>query len=395
MKYRSFFIGLLILSTGVAGLVALILLKSDPPREERVDNSPIVETVRVKAEAGSVWVRSTGLVQAARSVTLSAEVPGQVVLVSSQFVTGGDFKKGDVLLQIEPSTYQNAVAVATADVTQRQLEVLLAEEEAAIARDEWDRLKERYGDEGVPPTSTLGSLVLREPQLKLSKAALLGSKAQLEDAQYRLERTKIRAPFNGRILNRMADIGQYVGLGGVVASFYGTDVIEIPVALTSSQAALLTDLYTLDVDVAPRVVQVRSSFASDGDVWEGHVHRVEGALDEITRTLRVIVRVEAPYDTERGGQPLLIGSFANVEIEGRRLERFFSLPRDALREGNQLWMYKNGKLSVRNVSVVQIFENTVLVDGGINDGEVVITTRLAFVVDGMHVRAVDETGGRS
>lgn len=395
MKYRSFFIGLLILSTGVAGLVALILLKSDPPREERVDNSPIVETVRVKAEAGSVWVRSTGIVQAARSVTLSAEVPGQVVLVSSQFVTGGDFKKGDVLLQIEPSTYQNAVAVATADVTQRQLEVLLAEEEAAIARDEWDRLKERYGDEGVPPTSTLGSLVLREPQLKLSKAALLGSKAQLEDAQYRLERTKIRAPFNGRILNRMADIGQYVGLGGVVASFYGTDVIEIPVALTSSQAALLTDLYTLDVDVAPRVVQVRSSFASDGDVWEGHVHRVEGALDEITRTLRVIVRVEAPYDTERGGQPLLIGSFANVEIEGRRLERFFSLPRDALREGNQLWMYKNGTLSVRNVSVVQIFENTVLVDGGINDGEVVITTRLAFVVDGMHVRAVDETGGRS
>ena len=193
----------------------------------------------------------------------------------------------------------------------------------------------------------------------------------------------------------MADIGQYVGLGGVVASFYGTDVIEIPVALTSSQAALLTDLYTLDVDVAPRVVQVRSSFASDGDVWEGHVHRVEGALDEITRTLRVIVRVEAPYDTERGGQPLLIGSFANVEIEGRRLERFFSLPLDALREGNQLWMYKNGKLSVRNVSVVQIFENTVLVDGGINDGEVVITTRLAFVVDGMHVRAVDETGGRS
>lgn len=395
MKYRSFFIGLLILSTGVAGLVALILLKSDPPREERVDNSPIVETVRVKAEAGSVWVRSTGIVQAARSVTLSAEVPGQVVLVSSQFVTGGDFKKGDVLLQIEPSTYQNAVAVATADVTQRQLEVLLAEEEAAIARDEWDRLKERYGDEGVPPTSTLGSLVLREPQLKLSKAALLGSKAQLEDAQYRLERTKIRAPFNGRILNRMADIGQYVGLGGVVASFYGTDVIEIPVALTSSQAALLTDLYTLDVDVAPRVVQVRSSFASDGDVWEGHVHRVEGALDEITRTLRVIVRVEAPYDTERGGQPLLIGSFANVEIEGRRLERFFSLPRDALREGNQLWMYKNGTLSVRNVSVVQIFENTVLVDGGINDGEVVITTRLAYVVDGMHVRAVDETGGRS
>ena len=103
MKYRSFFIGLLILSTGVAGLVALILLKSDPPREERVDNSPIVETVRVKAEAGSVWVRSTGIVQAARSVTLSAEVPGQVVLVSSQFVTGGDFKKGDVLLQIEPS----------------------------------------------------------------------------------------------------------------------------------------------------------------------------------------------------------------------------------------------------------------------------------------------------
>jgi len=394
MKYRSFLIGFAILLFGVAGLVALIVLKSDPPREEPPDNIPVVETIHVMSESGSVSVRSNGIVQAARMVNLSAEVPGQIVSVSPRFVTGGAFKKGEVLLQIEPFVYQNAVAVATADVTQRQLEVLLAEEEASIARDEWDRLKERYGEEGEPPTSALGSLVLREPQLKLSEAALMGSEARLEDAKYRLARTEIRAPFNGRISTRTAEVGQFVGPGGVVASFYGTDVIEIPVSLTSSEAALMKDFYATDGDSTPRPARVKSTFAPENEQWEGYVHRVEGALDELTRTLRVIVRVDAPYVVRPGGQPLLIGSFADVEIEGRVLDHYFSIPRDALREGNQVWIYENETLSFQNVSVVQVFENTVLVEDGLEDGDQLITTRLPIVVDGMQVRHTEEIGDR-
>lgn len=389
LKYRSFLIGSSILAFGVIGLVLMILLKDDPPRDAPVDRTPVIETILVESESGSLSVHSTGMVRSARVVNLAAEVPGQVMTVAPQFASGGVFRRGEVLLQIDPSAYRNAVDVAAADVAQRKLEVLLAQEEAAIARNEWDRLTQRYGTDGEPPTSELGSLVLREPQLRRSEAALVGAEARMRDAQDRLDRTEIKAPYNGRISTKSAEIGQYLGPGSVVASFYGTDAAEISVALTSQEVALLTDLFDRNRESPAIPVIVRSTFAPDGEAWEGYVARIEGTLDEQTRMLRIVVRVDAPYAVDTGRQPLLIGSLARVEIEGRHLDRFYSIPRKALREGNKVWISASGTLSIRNVSVVQIIEDRALIDGGLEAGDKVITTNLTIVVDGMRVRPVE------
>lgn len=388
---RPFLIGVGIISVGIVGFLILINLRTEPPREETVVVAPLVETVTVSELSGVLTVQGNGSVVAAREVNLSAEVPGRIVSISSNFVSGGRFRTGDVLLSIDGSDYENAVAVADAEVAQRRLELLLAEEESQIARDEWDRLQARDGGTETAPSTELGSLVLREPQVKLAEAVYRGAQARLSDARSRLARTRIVAPFNGRIRTRLAEVGQYVGPGAVVASFYGTDQVEIVVALNAGNAALIDHLFSNRSSDNRIPAIVRAGVGGDDQQWGAYVHRIEGALDPATRTYRVVIRVDAPYRITEERSPLLVGMYVRVEIEGRHLDTYFRIPREALRESDSVWVVEDGKLQMRRVHVVQEIEEIVVVDDGLSNGDQLIISVLPVVADGMSVR-VSEGG---
>lgn len=385
-RLRSFIIAAGILAVGVVGMLILIGLKPDPPKDEPVVQTPIVEVVNVTASSGHLTISGNGTVTAARNVNLSAEVPGKIVHVSTSYVVGGVFKQGDMLLQIDPSDYENAVAVAEAEVTRRSLEVELAEEESAIARDEWERLQRREGDVEDASRTELGSLVLREPQLKLAEAERKSAEARLDDAASRLQRTVIKAPFNGRMKTKLAEVGQYVAPGGVVASFYGTDHAEIDVALTAEQAFLIEDLFSAEASGQRASARVMARYGQERFTWEAYVHRINGSLDAATRTFQVIVRVDNPYRATTNRPPLLVGTYVDVEIEGRSVDTYFVVPRNALRENNQVWLVIDGRLEMRLVKVLQYVQDRIVVDKGLAEGDQVIVSALSVVADGMSVR---------
>ena len=385
-RLRSFIIAAGILTIGVVGMLILIGLKPDPPKDEPVVQAPIVEVVYVTASSGHLTISGNGTVTAARNVNLSAEVPGKIVLVSPSFVVGGVFKQGDILLQIDPSDYENAVAVAEAEVTQRTLEVELAEEESAIARDEWERLQRREGDVEDASRTELGSLVLREPQLKLAEAVRRSAEARLSDAASRLHRTIITAPFNGRMRTKLAEVGQYFAPGVVVASFYGTDHAEIDVALTAEQAYLIEDLFNAEASAQRASVRVSARYGQARYTWEAYVHRINGSLDAATRTFQVIVRVDNPYRATTNRPPLLVGTYVDVEIEGQSVDTYFVIPRNALRGNNQVWLVIDGRLEMRLVKVLQYVQDRIVVDKGLSEGDQVIVSALSVVAEGMSVR---------
>lgn len=385
-RLRSFIIAAGILAVGVVGMLILIGLKPDPPKDEPVVQTPIVEVVNVTASSGHLTISGNGTVTAARNVNLSAEVPGKIVHVSASYVVGGVFKQGDMLLQIDPSDYENAVAVAEAEVTRRSLEVELAEEESAIARDEWERLQRREGSVEDASRTELGSLVLREPQLKLAEAERKSAEARLNDAASRLQRTVIKAPFNGRMKTKLAEVGQYVAPGGVVASFYGTDHAEIDVALTAEQAYLIEDLFSAEARGQRASARVMARYGQERFTWEAYVHRINGSLDAATRTFQVIVRVDNPYRATTNRPPLLVGTYVDVEIEGRSVDTYFVVPRNALRENNQVWLVIDGRLEMRLVKVLQYVQDRIVVDKGLAEGDQVIVSALSVVADGMSVR---------
>lgn len=380
-SFKPFLIGLGILAIGVIGFIILVSLRPEPPREERTVLAPVVQISPAIEASGPLTVSGTGSVQSVRQVALSAEVGGRIDWVSPRFVNGGSFQAGETLIRIDTTDYANAVAMARAEWTARQVDALVAREESSIARREWERLQARDSSLGTPEGGDLGVMLFREPQVKMADAAVEAAKARLDDALARLERTNIRAPFEGQITSKQAELGQVVAPGVVLAVYHSTAAAEVAVSLRPSQAELLEDIHSLGGSRSlPAVLQPSSG---GGSSWNARVVRSEGTLDPATRTLRVIARIANPLNQD---PPLLFGSFVSVAMEGRSLEGTIEIPREALRDGNTVWVMNEGTLSIRDVEVLAEEESRVFLTSGVSSGEAVIVSSLSVVTQGISVR---------
>jgi len=381
-RFKPFLIGLGIIAVGVIGLAILVSLRPEPPREERVTLAPVVQVVAAEEASGPLTVTGTGSVLSERQVALSAEVGGRIVWTAPGFVNGGSFQEGEVLARIDTTDYVNAVAMARAEWTARQVDALMAREEAEVARREWERLQARDDNLEAPEGGELGVMLFREPQVKMADAAVAAARARLDDALARLERTNIRAPFDGQIITKQAELGQVAAPGLVLASFQSTAAAEVSVALRLSQADLLDNVTRLGSGRSLGATLRLAAGATDRS-WEGRVVRSEGTLDPATRTLRVVARVSRPLQQD---PPLLFGSFVSVDIEGRSLDGAIRIPREALRENDEVWVMEGDALAIRQATVLAEEEGRVYLISGVSAGEEVVVSSLSVVTDGMSIR---------
>jgi hypothetical protein len=103
--------------------------------------------------------------------------------------------------------------------------------------------------------------------------------------------------------------------------------------------------------------------------------------------MNVVVRVPSPYVATSDRDPLLVGTFTEVTIPGRRLDRYFDVPRSALRESSAIWIVEGERLVMRKVNVVQEVEDRVTVTSQeLPDTFELVLNNLAIVTDGMTVR---------
>jgi multidrug efflux pump subunit AcrA (membrane-fusion protein) len=131
--------------------------------------------------------------------------------------------------------------------------------------------------------------------------------------------------------------------------------------------------------------RVLTDFAGDRYEWDGYVDRVEGALDPSTRTINVVVRVPAPFAAE-GRPPLLIGSYARALIDARNVDRYFALPRPALRSGDTIWLVdEDATLTSVPVEPIQEIGDTVFMLADIAAGARVVISDLTIMTEGMGV----------
>jgi RND family efflux transporter MFP subunit len=364
------------------GALVFVVLTATKPKLERTQPpvpKPMVSVARIKTRPQVVIISGEGTVRPLREIQLVPQVNGKVVFTSRALVDGGEFQKEDVLLRIDPVDYQLAVTLAQARVKDSESKLRVAEEEAAVSREEWQLLYK-----ADPKNNQIPALVAKEPQLAAAKAKLAADRADLQKARLNLERTEIKAPFDGRVDDENVDIGQYVAVGQALATLFSINQAEIVVPFEDE------DLYWFHVpgftpgDEAGSVVSVSTRVAGRESIWPGRVVRAEGKLDERTRMINVVIRVNKPYETK---PPLAVGLFVTVDIEGRTLENAAMLPRAALRENNVVWVVdENGQLTFRKVNVARLTSDAVLVEGGLKNGEMVVVSSLRAVTDGMKVR---------
>lgn len=328
-------------------------------------------------------IHTQGTVRARTESALIPEVLGRVVAISPAFRDGGFFEKGETLLQIEESDYWTTLAGSEAVLAQAQLRLVEEEARADLARKDWEKLGEG---------EIAGALVLRLPQMAEARAAVASAKAKVEEAKRDLERTRIRAPYAGRILNQLADVGQYVSPGTILARIYAVDYAEVRLPLTSKDVGFvdLPELYRgegVNLNQNKPPVTLVSHFGGKENYWLGHVVRTEGSIDVQSRQLFVVAQVDDPYGRGSIGKPpLKVGAYVEAVIEGKVLEDVIVVPRAAVRNSNEVLLIdEENKLRRRTLSILWSDRDHVVVREGLEEGALLCLTPVIFAAEGAPV----------
>lgn len=375
-----------IVGLGVAAAVVLVKSRPEPEKAEKVDRGVLVNTGNVEVTQKRIDIEVRGEVQPSESMSLQPQVTGKIRWVSDQLVAGGVVKEGDPLIRIDRADYEIQLAQAQTAVDQARANLELEAGQQKIARREWELF-----NEGVSKSASDPSLALRKPQQRIAEVNLEAAKARLDKAKLDLRRTTVDAPFNAYVRSENVAVGQQVGPQTQMAQLVGTNAFWIQASIPVDRLSFLAipGVNTTGEGSRVRIVQ----HAGDQKIERvGRVKRMLSDLDPAGRMARVIIEVDDPFELEKEGPrgiPMLIGAFVRGFVDGSQERNVAVLPRETVHQGDQVWLYEDGKLAVREVSVVWGSDEVVYVTG-LNDGETYVTSRIATPVEGMKLRTEDK-----
>ncbi len=382
LRLVKYVLPILVIFAAFGIIVAAFIFKPEPERRETVQVLPVVEIVEAESKPITLGARSQGIVESRTETLLVAEVTGRIQSISNSFFAGGYFKKGDPLVEIDAVDYRANLALAKSRLAEARLAYEQEKALADQAREDWEGFGRGEGSD----------LALRKPQLERAKAVYESALAGVEMAERDLERTTVKAPYDGRIREKFADVGQMVSARqSQLARIYSTDTAEIrlPISLKDIEYLDLPESYSnrSTNDSKPRVI-VSGSYGGAQYEWEGVIDRTEGAIDPKTRLSYVVAKIEEPYKKEenRDRPPLKVGLFVEASIQGKRIENAFKIPRKALRENNTVYTVdQENRIVFKDVEVYQTGTEWAIITSGLEDGDRICITPLEYAVMGMQV----------
>jgi RND family efflux transporter MFP subunit len=335
----------------------------------------LVEVVTLEVSTESFQISSQGTVQPRTKTEVSAEVLGSIVSISPKFSAGGVFQKDEVLMRIDPTNYAVAVDKSEALVKQRQIEY----DGARKLRSQGYRAESEYAS---------------------AAAALASAQAELVGAQRNLERTYIRLPYEGMVLSKNADIGQFVNPGTKIGVTFATDLAEIRLPLTDQDLAFVDLPNTAEIRETGSVdgPQVRLTAIQKGTLvaWDATIVRTEGVVDERSRVTYAVAQVADPYKLHGDGTPLPVGTFVAAEIAGSTAMDLIRIPRTVIRGADQVLIVNaESKIEIRTVNIVRSDDTYAYVSDGVSAGERISTTVIEAPTNGMSVRTAGSTSAVS
>jgi RND family efflux transporter MFP subunit len=402
----------------VAIIIAMVLVTLRPKAERRIveETGRLVEVFVAKAEKVQMYIEAFGTVEPREALKLVAEVRGQIVDISASFKEGDFVKKGTRLIQIDPRTNKLEVQrrnvqikQAEAEIKRLQQEVLnlqarikIAKSDVSLAEGEYFRLKKLI-DRKVIAQSTLDKteqqylasrqrLQTLENQLALTgpqKEQLLAqrdlTKVLFQEAQLDLERSGIIALFDGWVLEKTVEVGQHVNVGQNMGRIYSAGQLDIEVRIPVKDFKWLPADLNQDATVEADII---FETAGEQRTWNGRVSRIKAEMDDRTRTLPMVVEVDAASGAAeiQGSLRLRPGMFVRVKIKGKAVDQAFVLPRHVVYPGDIVYTVEDDRLKIKPVNVLRAYKDFVIVSQGLAEGDQIIKTPLSAANDGMLVR---------
>ncbi len=375
----SFVLIVAILGVTALGIVVLVINKRVAKEEVRERVIPAVVVAEVVKKDYTVGISTQGVVESTRRTMLAAEVGGRVMEISPNLKRGGVVKEGERLVQIDPADYRSALA--SSEVGLADAELALEQERARVEQAELDWRKLGGGAEPTNP------LVLRGPQFAAAEARAGSSREEAARARRDVERTEIMAPFAAGVSSASVEVGAVVAPGTMVAELYAVNELEVRLPLSLEDFGFLGRAENGDVKGD---VTITGKIGMKDFSWKATPVRLDPEIERKTLSASVVVKVE-PADRAEFPLPP-VGLFVNAELAGETLPEVAEIPRRGLLEGNRVITVDGaGKIDFREVEIVRLTAETVVVHDGLEEGDRIVLTRLTAPVVGMEVEI--EEGG--
>jgi len=399
-KFKMLIICGVIITSAI--LIGKYLIESKPQSKpkEIVKQLPFVDIVEANLVSQRATIEAFGTVQARTLTNLIAEVPGLIEGVApfenevnqsiASFQNGGFFEKGDLLVKIVDIDLLAREAETLANL--RRTEYQLAQERALA-----DQAKTEWGDRDWKLAT---ALVKRQPQILKAEAEAKAAEALHNQAKKNVLKANVRAPFRGRILNILADVGQQVGSGSssALAKIYSIKKGEVQLALSRKELSFLN--FNEGSPHGENQIAVEIVNEEEKAIHSGVIDRSQGIIDPRTRLHNLVARFENcftdPFNQiSKIGNPLSIGQFVKLKLIGPEIDVFI-IPISAFREQNTILVLdQEDRLTVRKVKSVKRDGLEVWVVGGIQEGERVCITPMDIIAEGMKVKISSSTADQN
>jgi RND family efflux transporter MFP subunit len=382
----SFTLHVLMPIIALAGGIALTLylLNSGPKARpgKRTPTAILVAVQSVHAGPQKTSVDGMGEIIAAREIEIKPRVKGEVTDINKEFFPGGYFLSGETMAAIDRTDYELVVRQLASDVAKTKSDLALEMGSQHIAEKEYKLLGESVSEEEK-------NLILRKPQLEKLLSTRDYAQSKLNQARLDLERTEIKAPFNGVIVSRMVDIGAKVTESTVLAKIVGTDSFWLQLMLPVSQLRWLSIPDNSEEKGSMVRIFAQGDSASHS-FRTGQVIRLIPALEKQGRMAQLLVKIDDPLCQKKENRhkpKLLLGSYVRAEIDGITITSGISIDRTHIHDDNQVWlMDDNGMLDIRPVNIIFRGHKNVIIDRGIEEGEQLVISPLSAPIEGTPLR---------
>ena len=333
-----------------------------------------VRVVEIQPKSVQLKVNSQGSVMPSTESQLIPEVSGKVSWMSPNLVAGGYFDDQEILIRVDDTDYKTKLDRAQANLTR-------AEAEQQHNEFEYRRMQSLVKRNLVSRSQLENSL----RAYRVAEASLQDATANFNQAEQDLARTQIRAPFAGLVRSENVDIGQFVSRGSPIATIYAGNQAEVRLPIADRQLAFLNIPVSIRGEIPQEFqpeVTLTAQYAGQTLEWKGNIVRSEAEIDVSSRMVQLVARVESASNPV----PLSIGLFVSAEIQGLAAKNIVVLPREALRNDNQVLVVDDeNRLRFRKIETLRLYQDDLLVQAGLEAGERVCISPLQTAIEGMVV----------
>ncbi|NCF74505.1 MAG: efflux RND transporter periplasmic adaptor subunit [Gammaproteobacteria bacterium] len=299
-----------------------------PVRSAKPETRLTVTVVTPVVSSYRPYLTLTGTVEASTVTNIVPQVSGKVIHVSPSFRPGARISKGELLFAIESSDYELAMQRTLADIEIARSDLFRLQAEATAEKKIWSSSK---------PQNDIPDLIARVPQIAAANARIRAGEAARAAAELSLERTKIYAPFDARVIESRLDVGQVVSGTLALGSIYSIENLEVVAPVSSD------DLRRIGKPIG-RSVTIVSDYTTDEEI-AGSVVRLGATLDEFTRLGKLYIRSEA-------NDRLTLGEFVSVVVAGDTVDTALGIPESSLTARDQVWVVDGDTLAERRVQIL-------------------------------------------